>query len=439
MTAFDQPPWLLTAWRDIGVAETPGSGSNPSVLAYYRDSGQPSVRSDDVPWCAAFVGAMLQRAGETPTGSLLARSYLSWGRDLEAPKLGAIAVLSRGAEPWQGHVGFLVGLTDDRVFLLSGNQDDRVSVEAFDRARLLGLRWPSNVSRAPVANDPSEDTVGDPFNQALAHVLDMEGGYTDDPHDPGGPTNLGITLATLASWRGLTVDTSNYLDLREAVRNLDRKAAAEIYRARYWRPSRSAELPPGLDLMHFDACVNHGVNGAAHILQQVLDVTTDGEIGPETLGAAARRPASETIDRYARLREARYRALPHFWRFGRGWLARVGKTRAAARARIGIQSSSADHTGDTNPMPEQTSTTTPKWWGNSLTIWGVLITALTNVLPVLGPLIGITLTPDIIREVSDGVVALIQAAGGLIGSILAIYGRVRATQPLVRRPLSIKL
>ncbi len=83
-------------------------------------------------------------------------------------------------------------------------------------------------------------------------------------------------------------------------------------------------------------------------------------------------------------------------------------------------------------MPDTTTPTT-KWWGSSVTIWGALITAISTVLPALGPVLGIDLTGDIVRELGDQIVVTVQAVGGLIGTLLTIYGRVRATQPLVQR------
>ena len=84
--------------------------------------------------------------------------------------------------------------------------------------------------------------------------------------------------------------------------------------------------------MHFDAAVNHGVGGAIRLLQAALAVAADGEIGPETLRSARSQSLRSVIERYAVLRRARYRALPHFWRFGRGWLRRVDATEALALA-----------------------------------------------------------------------------------------------------------
>jgi hypothetical protein len=86
-----------------------------------------------------------------------------------------------------------------------------------------------------------------------------------------------------------------------------------------------------------------------------------------------------------------------------------------------------------------TAATDSKWWGQSMTIWGAIITTLSTVLPVLGPALGIDITADLVREVGAEVVQTVQVVGGLIGTILTIYGRVRATQPLAQRAMSVKI
>ena len=82
-------------------------------------------------------------------------------------------------------------------------------------------------------------------------------------------------------------------------------------------------------------------------------------------------------------------------------------------------------------MPEQTAP--PKWWAASRTIWGALITAVATVLPALGPFLGFTLPPELIHQLGEQVILLVQALVGLAGTILTIYGRLRATAPLERR------
>jgi hypothetical protein len=80
-----------------------------------------------------------------------------------------------------------------------------------------------------------------------------------------------------------------------------------------------------------------------------------------------------------------------------------------------------------------------KWWAASRTIWGALITALATVLPIIGPLLGFTIPPEFIHQLGDQVFVVAQALVGLAGTILTIYGRLRATTSLARRRVILKL
>ena len=80
-----------------------------------------------------------------------------------------------------------------------------------------------------------------------------------------------------------------------------------------------------------------------------------------------------------------------------------------------------------------------KWWGHSMTIWGVIVTALSTVLPVLGPVLGLDITAELIRQLGDNIVLFGQAAGGLIGTIMAIYGRIRTNAPIARRQFTVSM
>ena len=82
---------------------------------------------------------------------------------------------------------------------------------------------------------------------------------------------------------------------------------------------------------------------------------------------------------------------------------------------------------------------TRKWWGSSMTIWGAAITALSTVVPILGPAIGIDVTPDVVRQAGEQLVSVVQAVGGLMGTLTTVYGRTRATHVLERRPMQIHL
>lgn len=443
----DQPRWLAHAWAELGQREAEGRANNQRIVALFRDIGQDAQARDEVAWCAAFVGACLERGGELSTRSLRARSYLDWGQSLAEPRLGAIAVLPRGADPALGHVGFLVGATAEAVMLLGGNQGDAVSVEAFDRARVLGFRWP--MPRDGKTGDVAAGGVvvareASLFERALTHVLEMEGGFSNDRYDPGGPTNKGITLSVYAAAKGVALDEIDRAALVAELKRIPDVLVRRIYLERYWHPSQASELAPALALMHFDTAVNHGVGSAIRMLQEAVGTAADGEIGPDTRRAIGRLPVGATIERYAAIRRRRYRALPHFWRFGRGWLNRVNKTEAKARAWLSaapIPNNDHAQKGDTEMTDtnNETPVAAPKWWGESMTIWGTLVTALSTVLPVIGPLMGINLTGELIQQIGEHVVEIVQAVGGLLGILMTIYGRARADQPLARKTVSLRL
>jgi len=435
---MDQPRWLACAWGELGQHEVRGAADNSHIRAFYRDAGHSESLHDEVPWCAAFVGACLERAGLAGTGSLMARSYLRWGAPVDEGRFGAVAVLSRGSDPNAGHVGFLLGETEAHIILLGGNQGDAVTVAGFPKARVLGYRWPQEAQAAAAEPRPEPERDAALFEQALAHVLEMEGGYTDDPYDPGGPTNRGITLRVYAAWKGVPADAG----LRQELRHIPDATVSAIYAARYWTPAGCDELASALAFFHFDAAVNHGVTGAIRLLQQAVGTDVDGEIGPLTHAAIAAYPVAETLNAYADVRRRRYRALPHFWRFGRGWLRRVDTALARAlqiaEAAPAASSLSPSQQKGPSDMPAS-STPTTKWWGQSVTIWGTIITALSTVLPAVGPIIGIDITSDLVRQAGEQIVQTVQAIGGLIGLAMTIYGRVRAAGPLTRRDMTVKL
>jgi uncharacterized protein (TIGR02594 family) len=436
---MDEVRWLKEAWREFGQAERLGASDNPRILALFRDAGHASVAHDETAWCAAFCGACLERARITSTRSLMARSYLQWGTAIEEPRWGAIAVFSRGTDPAEGHVGFWLGETEESVVLLGGNQGNAVSVARYAKSRLLALRWPTSI----VVVDAKPETSAESnsiFERALAHVLEMEGGYSNDPMDPGGPTNKGITLGVFAAWRKVAVTAENRTSLIRDLKDIDAAAVREIYRRRYWDTAYCAEMKPALALMHFDAAVNHGVATAMRVLQEAVGAAIDGEIGPETRAAIAAHPLSRTLDAYAAIRERRYRALSHFWRFGRGWLRRVDATLALARA-IAAEPTRATlpkNEGDTDMTATTSEPINGKWWGHSITIWGTLITILSTVVPALAPVTGVDVTGDLVQDAGEQVIEAIQTVGTLIGTLMTIYGRVRATSPIQKSLLKAK-
>ncbi|KQP62805.1 NlpC/P60 family protein [Methylobacterium sp. Leaf112] len=141
----DQPGWLALAADMLSVKEGPGAANNAQVVKLFADAGFPGIKTDDTAWCAAYVNAMLERAGHRGSRSLAARSFENWGIGLKDPVLGCIATKKRGNSTWQGHTFFVVGASKDQVFGLGGNQSDQVSVASFKRSEIVSYRWPSDV------------------------------------------------------------------------------------------------------------------------------------------------------------------------------------------------------------------------------------------------------------------------------------------------------
>lgn len=163
------------------------------------------------------------------------------------------------------------------------------------------------------------------YDAALARVLAHEGGYSNHPDDPGGPTNFGITIA---DYRRYVKPDATAADVRAMT--LDE--ARTIYRARYWDALACDALPAGVDYAVFDYGVNSGIGRAAKVLQRLLDVEVDGRIGPLTLAAAVRRDPAALIAALCDERLAFLKSLKTWPVFGTGWSRRVAEVRAAALA-----------------------------------------------------------------------------------------------------------
>ena len=167
----------------------------------------------------------------------------------------------------------------------------------------------------------------DTFAACLAFTLQQEGGYSDDPNDPGGATNYGITLATLRGYTGNDALTP------DDIRTISMDTVRAIYQANYWNRMRCDALPAGVDLMVFDSGVNTGTGRAVEMLQAAAGLTgtaIDGGVGPQTLAAVARVPPATLITTLAGRQRAYYQSLANFPIYGRGWLARVDRREAAA-------------------------------------------------------------------------------------------------------------
>ncbi|MET4127021.1 holin-associated N-acetylmuramidase [Roseovarius sp. MBR-6] len=126
------------------------------------------------------------------------------------------------------------------------------------------------------------------IRQLAEDIVAREGGFVDDPDDPGGATNFGVTIHTLRRL-GLDLDGNGITDAAD-VRALTRARAVDIFIEQYYHRTGIARLPEALRPSVFDMQVNAGAN-AVRILQRLLRemghaVDVDGVIGPQTVAAA---------------------------------------------------------------------------------------------------------------------------------------------------------
>lgn len=160
------------------------------------------------------------------------------------------------------------------------------------------------------------------IEDVISGVLAKEGGFVDDALDKGGPTNRGVTAATLGAYRNLGRAAT-----RDEVKALTEDEARAIYRARYITGPGLDALPEWLLPLVVDDAVLSGPRTAITTLQQVIGVVADGEIGPKTVRAiAAKDPTALCRDlvtarvlRFARIVETN----PSQLLFLRGWLSRA--------------------------------------------------------------------------------------------------------------------
>lgn len=156
-------PWIASARRHIGVREIKGPEHNPVIVGFWKLARLAGIKNDEVPWCAGFVGAMLESSGIRSARSDSSRAYLKWGERIDAPEYGCVVVFTRKGG---GHVGFCVGIDQrGRLLILGGNQGDSVSIAPFERARVAGFRrvtWP--VERPPLR--VAEDRRASSANEA---------------------------------------------------------------------------------------------------------------------------------------------------------------------------------------------------------------------------------------------------------------------------------
>ena len=168
------------------------------------------------------------------------------------------------------------------------------------------------------------------FIACLHEALHMEGGFSDDPRDPGGPTNLGITRAELADVRRVPASSIT----EDMMRALTLDEASGIYQSRYWNVLRCEDVPLGVDLMLFHFGVNAGNATSARVLQALVGTACDGIMGRQSVAGTCRTDAAKLIDDLAEAQIRHYRTLDTFEKFGNGWINRVNRAQEVAKRMV---------------------------------------------------------------------------------------------------------
>lgn len=145
------------------------------------------------------------------------------------------------------------------------------------------------------------------FDQAFEILIGHEGGYVNDPNDPGGETKYGISKRAYPG---------------EDIRAMTEERAKMLYKRDYWGPSGADSLPDAIKFDVFDTAVNAGVKTAIRMLQRAVREIEDGILGPRTLQAANSFGGDKLRLRFSAVRRLHWASLTSWKNFGKGWTIR---------------------------------------------------------------------------------------------------------------------
>jgi len=146
------------------------------------------------------------------------------------------------------------------------------------------------------------------FDQAFTRLIGHEGGYVNDPRDPGGETKFGISRGAYPG---------------EDIAGMTLERAKLLYRRDYWDSMQAEQFPEAVRFEVFDMAVNMGVVQAIKIVQRAVDSTPDGIVGPMTLKGIRSADPAQLLRRVQGMRLRHYTDLKTFPAFGAGWVRRV--------------------------------------------------------------------------------------------------------------------
>lgn len=160
------------------------------------------------------------------------------------------------------------------------------------------------------------------YPESLAFVLQFEGGYSNHPKDPGGPTNYGITIADARKYWKHSASATD-------VKNMPLSVAKDIYFQRYWTPVCGDLLPAGLDICTFDSAVNSGV-GRANLWLGYAIGSPAKDYATLAKQSAAVQDIPKSVKSFCAKRMSFLQSLKTWSTFGKGWGRRVTSLQAKA-------------------------------------------------------------------------------------------------------------
>lgn len=193
--------------------------------------------------------------------------------------------------------------------------------------------------------------VASNYIASISRVLAHEGGYTNHPSDPGGPTNWGITIHDARRYWKRTATAAD-------VKAMPLSVAREIYRSKYWDAQRCDDLPGGVDYIMFDYGVNSGIGRSGKVLRRVLGMKADTSVvTDQVLAEAALRKPADIVTALCDERLRFLKSLRTWPVFGKGWGRRVAESRrdalemASPKAPVTVPAVKADKSAGKGIIP----------------------------------------------------------------------------------------
>lgn len=292
------PYWWVVAENlkatDEFAENTP---ENPAIQDIYAVCGAP-ISYDETTWSAAVVGACLELSGFHSTNALTAMSYKNFGKPLQIPVKGCIALFKSTAidQANTGYVAFFSHIGDDgKIYCLGGNQFKTINITGYNRSLLRGYYWPTKVGSLPEPRPRHLFTIDNLTHDVPPHLLDI---FPD--HSPLSPKE--------SLWHG---ETGGFNDCLSHIMVMDEsKINHETYRLKFWDVNASDSLPKPLAFLTFNTSIIFGAHRSAEILQQTLNMqgsrlVIDGDIGVKTIAASQRVNMQQAVHDYIELYRAR--------------------------------------------------------------------------------------------------------------------------------------